>query len=114
VLDVYESTREAVERARCGGGATFIEAKTYRWRGHGGAGDDSFTGYRDSEEVRHWQANCPIKIFYDFLASSGLISDLQKKTMEKEIESEISEAFSHAINSPFPEEKDLYDFVYSD
>ena len=37
-------------RARAGGGPTFIEAPVYRFRAHGGAGDDSQTGYRDEAE----------------------------------------------------------------
>ena len=37
-------------RARAGGGPTFIEAPVYRFRAHGGAGDDSRTGYRDEAE----------------------------------------------------------------
>ena len=48
VLDVYKTTQEAISRARNGVMAQhFIEALTYRWRGHGGAGDDSASGYRD-------------------------------------------------------------------
>lgn len=114
VLEVYEATREAVERARNGGGPTFIEARTYRWRGHGGAGDDSATGYRDPEEVKVWQEFCPIKIYHEFLSKVFRFDEDRKKQMEKEIEEEIREAFAHAIASPAPKEKDLYDHVYSE
>lgn len=114
VLDVYEATLEAAARARCGEGPTFIEARTYRWRGHGGAGDDSATGYRDPEEVNAWQAYCPIQTYYDFLADAGYINDAQREQMEKEIEQEIQAAFAHAIASPMPKEKDLYTHVYSE
>ncbi|MBI3802793.1 MAG: thiamine pyrophosphate-dependent dehydrogenase E1 component subunit alpha [Nitrospirae bacterium] len=114
VLDVYEATREAAERARRGEGPTFIEARTYRWRGHGGAGDDSATGYRDSEEVKVWQKYCPIQIYYEFLSDRGDINGMQREQMESEINQEIQEAFAHAIASPMPKEKDLYTHVYSD
>src|SRR5205085_12446984 len=39
VLAVHAATREAVERARSGGGPTFIEAVTYRTAPHGTADD---------------------------------------------------------------------------
>ncbi len=113
VLDVYEATQEAVARARKGGGPTFIEALTYRWRGHGGAGDDSKSGYRDPEEVRHWEQYCPVDGFYDYLVKENFYSEAEKNLAEKEIEEEIREAFEFAISSPNPEEKDLHTHVYS-
>lgn len=113
VLDVYEATQSAVARAREGGGPTFIEALTYRWRGHGGAGDDSASGYRDPEEVRHWEQYCPVNSFYEYLVKENLYSETEKILVEKEIENEIHEAFEFAISSPVPEEKDLYTHVYS-
>lgn len=114
VLDVYEATRSAVEKARTGGGPTFIESMAYRWRGHGGAGDDSASGYRDPEEVKAWQKYCPIEGLYEKLTKQNLIDETQKASMKNEIEKEILEAFEHAINSPNPEAKDLATHVYSD
>ena len=49
VLAVYEATREAVERARAGGGPTFIEAVTYRAAPHATADDPS--SYIDQARV---------------------------------------------------------------
>ena len=113
VLSVYEATQEAISRARKGEGPTFIEALTYRWRGHGGAGDDSASGYRDPEEVRHWEQHCPINSLYDYLLESKLYSETERDLTEKEISKEIQEAFDFAIASPNPKEKDLYNHVYS-
>jgi pyruvate dehydrogenase E1 component alpha subunit len=113
VLDVYKTTQEAVSRARKGDGPTFIEALTYRWRGHGGAGDDSASGYRDPKEVGHWEQFCPVNSFYDYLIKEGLYNKTEKDLAEKEITEEIQEAFNFAISSPNPAEKDLYSHVYS-
>ncbi len=113
ILDVYDSTQEAVARARKGDGPTFIEALTYRWRGHGGAGDDSASGYRDPEEVQHWEQYCPVDGFYDYLIKMNLYSKAEKDLAEKEIKEEIEEAFDFAISSPNPQEIDLYTHVYS-
>ena len=114
VLDVYEATREAVKRAREGGGPTFIEAPVYRFRAHGGAGDDSHTGYRDPAEREAWEAVCPVETYFRFLAEAGLIDATLRELMHAEIMQEVLEAFDYAIASPYPEEKDLYTHVYSD
>jgi pyruvate dehydrogenase E1 component alpha subunit len=113
VLDVYEATREAVARAREGGGPTFIEAPVYRFRAHGGAGDDSHTGYRDPAEREAWEKVCPVETYYQFLAKAGLIDAAQRERMCAEIMHEVLEAFDYALSSPNPEEKDLYTHVYS-
>ena len=114
VLDVYEATREAVARAREGGGATFIEAPVYRFRAHGGAGDDSHTGYRDPAEREAWEKVCPVETYYQFLAKAGLINGTLREQMQAEIMQEVLEAFDYALASPNPEEMDLYTHVYSD
>ena len=113
VLDVYESTQEAVARARKGEGPTFIEALTYRWRGHGGAGDDSASGYRDPKEVKHWEQYCPINGFYNYLVKRNLYSKTEKDLVEEKIKEEIEKAFEHATSSLNPQEMDLYTHVYS-
>ncbi|HXT60105.1 MAG TPA: dehydrogenase E1 component subunit alpha/beta [Pirellulales bacterium] len=69
VLAVYEVAREAVERARSGGGPTLIECKTYRTRPHAeGMGD---FGYRTREDVDAWKTRCPIKRLRDRHGSGG-------------------------------------------
>ena len=113
-LEVYTAVKKAVERARAGGGPTFIESVAYRWRGHGGAGDDSASGYRDPEEVKLWQKHCPIETLYEYLLETGDIDDATREKMEAGIESEIKKALTHAINSPEPEEADLYTYLYSE
>ncbi len=114
VLHVYETTREAVKRARSGGGPTFIESVAYRWRGHGGAGDDNAASYRDPEEVKAWQELCPIEGLYKELVKQKLFDEARKDSMKAKIQEEILEAFEHAINSPNPEKEDLTTHVYSD
>jgi TPP-dependent pyruvate/acetoin dehydrogenase alpha subunit len=114
VVAVYEASREAVERARAGGGPTFIEAPVYRFRAHGGAGDDSHTGYRDTREREHWERVCPIVRFRAFLRESQLLDAATEERMGAEIRTEISAAFAFAVNSPNPTEADLYRNVYAD
>ena len=114
VLDVYEASLEAVSRAKRGEGPSFIEAEVYRFRAHGGSGDDSLTGYRDVAEVEAWQEVCPLDTYYRYLEHKGLMDDGKNEAMRGEIIKEIAEAFEFALASPNPEEKDLYTHVYAD
>ena len=107
VLAVYEATREAVERARNGGGPTFIEAACYRFRAHGGAGDDTRTGYRQQDERQAWDEVDPLSLHYPYLTGAGLLTDAGRDVMRGEIVAEIMDAFEFAMVSPNPVEADL-------
>lgn len=114
VLDVYEATKTAVERARRGQGPSFIEAQVYRFRAHGGAGDDSRTGYRDVAERELWEKYCPLETFFGLLKQHRIIDDATRARMHAEIEQETAKAFDFSLASPEPTEADLYKFVYAD
>jgi len=114
VLAVYEASRDAVERARNGGGPTFIEAVCYRYRGHGGSGDDTRTGYRAQDERDAWDSLDPLSLHFQYLRGAGLLSDVDRKEMRSEIMTEVLEAFDFASASPNPVEGDLYSHVYAE
>jgi pyruvate dehydrogenase E1 component alpha subunit len=114
VLEVYEATRKAVARARRGRGPTFIEARCYRFRAHGGAGDDSRSGYREIAEREAWEARCPIVTYLEFLSEQGLIDTASVNSMREEALAETLAALEFAAASPNPTEADLYSHVYAD
>ncbi|MBL0059853.1 MAG: thiamine pyrophosphate-dependent dehydrogenase E1 component subunit alpha [Elusimicrobia bacterium] len=114
VVAVFEAMSRAVERAREGRGPTFIEARTYRWRAHGGAGDDSPSGYRDPAEVEAWRAVCPIEGFEEALRSAGVFSKGQRAEWDQEIHREIQDAFEFARQSPEPSAADAFTHVYAE
>lgn len=114
VLEVAAATRTAVQRARAGGGPTFIEAVVYRFRAHGGAGDDSKSGYRLEAERQAWESVCPIAIFDEYLRAAGVLDASAVDSMEREIAAEIADAFEFALASPNPVEADLYRHVYAE
>lgn len=107
VLEVFDAAKQAVARAKQGDGPTFIEARVYRYRAHGGAGDDSKTGYRPIAERESWEKLDPVE------GLCALLKDLNRKAMEDEIRREVLEAFEHALNSADPTEEDLYRHVYA-
>jgi 2-oxoisovalerate dehydrogenase E1 component len=111
VLAVSEAAREAVGRARRGGGATLIECKTYRTRPHAeGMGDYT---YRTREEVELWKTRCPIERLRRALVAEApdVASELQ--AIDEEIEAEVVEALRYAESSPWPDPATAADHVYA-
>ena len=112
VMAVYEVVKEAVDRARSGGGPTLIEAKTYRIKGHF-VGDPVL--YRNESEVNEkWQFE-PISRFESTLFEMGIITDAEKESIWKQAEQEIKNAVNFAEKSKYPEpESALQDLFESD
>ena len=99
VLAVYETTRAAVERARGGGGPTFIEAMTYRLVGHM-IGDSE--PYRTREEVAQWRARDPLLIFPQQLVQEWVISQAEVAAVQTQVEAHMAEVVRFALDSPWP------------
>jgi 2-oxoisovalerate dehydrogenase E1 component len=111
VFAVAESAREAVARARSGGGPTLIECKTYRTRPHAeGMGDYS---YRTREEVEQWKTRCPIRRLRDHAIAEGVLTEAQLNAIDEEVEAEIAEALRFAESSPWPDPSTAADHVYA-
>jgi TPP-dependent pyruvate/acetoin dehydrogenase alpha subunit len=96
---VRDAAREAVERARAGGGPSFVEALTYRLRGHY-EGDPG--KYRELSELADWKAKDPI---LRFVATAGL--DAETADAEARARAEIDAATEVALAAPFPTAEDL-------
>jgi pyruvate dehydrogenase E1 component alpha subunit len=114
VLAVHAAVRNAVARARAGDGPSFIEAPVYRFRAHGGAGDDSKTGYRAEAERIAWETLDPVLLFEKYLIRSSHLSGQAIRALEDEIAGEVARAFDFALSSPNPTEQDLYRHVYAE
>ncbi|MDX1691039.1 MAG: thiamine pyrophosphate-dependent enzyme [Acidimicrobiia bacterium] len=91
ILEVYRATAAAVDRARTGGGPTFIEAKTYRYYAHTSDDDDKL--YRTAEEVEMWRRRDPIGILKQYLIESRLLD----QALEEEIDERCQTAIAGAV-----------------
>ena len=111
LLAVREAARRAVDWARGGKGPYFLEAVTYRFRGHSMA-DPEF--YRDKAEVERWKAQDPIVRFRRYLEGEGLISEEEARSLEEGVEAVINEAVRFADESPEPPLEALYEHVYKE
>ncbi|MEE9615188.1 MAG: pyruvate dehydrogenase (acetyl-transferring) E1 component subunit alpha [Thermodesulfobacteriota bacterium] len=87
IMAVYKATKEAVERARGGGGPTFIECVTYRLHNHTTADDAS--KYRSKEEVEEWEKKEPLIRMRLFMKKKGLWSEEYEKEITKKAEAEV-------------------------
>ena len=111
VLAVEGAAREAVERARSGGGPTLIECKTYRTRAHAeGMGDFS---YRTREEVEGWKAQCPIARFKHRLLEEKLASTAELEAIEGALAALTEEAHQFAEVSAYPPPASATQHVFS-
>jgi len=105
VLEVYTAAREAVERARTGGGPSLIEAVSLRWRGH--AGHDP-AKYVPRELLEHYMlSKDPVKNFEAHLLSLGVVDDAAVVAIQERVEQAFAAAHEYALASPFPEPGDV-------
>ncbi len=112
------ATRLAMERlvtrARNGDGPGFLEAVTYRWRGHVGHREDIDVGVRrSSDEVAAWRARDPIRRLVDALISRKDMSAREFDTMTADVEGEVDYALTAARQAGYPPVKALLDMVYA-
>jgi len=111
VLAVRELMLEVVQRVRGGQGPYFIEAKTYRLRGHSIADP---ANYRPPEEVSYWQSRDPVPRFKEWLLAEGQASQAEIDQVGASVEQEIVAAAQFAESSPFPQPQDLHKWVYEE
>ena len=101
VAAVWQAAREAVERARGGGGPTFIEAHTYRIQGHLEA-ESLFLGeqrYRDPLEIEAWKARCPIARTRGQLESADAAQARRLREIEARVLAQVDAAVRFAQES---------------
>ncbi len=111
VVDVYRAALAAAGRAKAGEGPTFIESRTYRWRGHW-EGDPQ--PYRTKDEVDQWREKCPIQRFRSYSAEHGLVESKACEEIERIVEQEIDDAVEFARNSGLPSPEEALDDVYTE
>jgi 2-oxoisovalerate dehydrogenase E1 component alpha subunit len=111
VLAVLAAVRVALDRARRGGGPTFIEAVTYRMGPHTTADDP--TRYRDANELEDWAAKDPIKRVKALLDLKGLLTEEFEAKVQAKAEVVAAELRSGCVNMPDPRPLDIFKNVYS-
>jgi 2-oxoisovalerate dehydrogenase E1 component len=115
VLAVYNVARQAIHRARSGGGATLIECLTYRVRPHA-EGMADFT-YRTREEVDDWKLRCPIQRLKPLLVAAadeeGCADVAEIELIEEEVSEIVRAAHEEAKSASYPDPQAALDHVVS-
>ncbi len=110
VLSVYGAVQEATEHARSGRGPYFVEALTYRFRGHSMADPEL---YRDKAEVQRWRAQDPIPAFGAFLVEHRICSEQELAQVGEEVEQDMLDAVAFADSSPWPQASEIERWLYA-
>lgn len=111
ITAVAEAVEEARKRARNGDGPTFIEAETYRYRGHY-EGDEQ--PYRDSEEIERWKDNDCIEIFKERLINRGELTEDEFEEMRTEVKETIQDAVTFAQDADLPAPEEAYEDMFAE
>jgi len=107
---VYDVFKEALEYVKAGNGPYFLEAKTYRIKGHF-VGDPEM--YRTKEEVQTvYEENNPITRFEEKVLSENIMSEEEIKAIKDRVEKEIKEALQFAMDSEYPDPSEMFDDLY--
>ncbi len=104
VVAVYEAVLRATDRARAGGGPTFVECKTYRQRGHSRSDPAK---YRPDDELESWLKRDPIARCEAVLKTLDGFDASGIERIKLSVENLIDEAFESAASAPWPEVRDL-------
>ena len=106
---VAKELDEAISRARKGGGPTFLEIRTYRYRGHSMSDAQH---YRTKEEVAKMQEEDPISYVLNHIYQKNWATEEEVAEIDKRVKALVSECEKFAEESPYPEKNVMYDVVY--
>jgi acetoin:2,6-dichlorophenolindophenol oxidoreductase subunit alpha len=109
-IAMYWAAKEAIDRARSGGGPTLIEAMTFRFLGHV-YGDTS--EYIPAEQLERAKVNDPVPRFRQSLIDSQCLSIEEVEQIEADVKAQIDEAVRFALESPEPEAAEIRRDVYA-
>jgi pyruvate dehydrogenase E1 component alpha subunit len=102
------TTREAVNRARSGEGPSFIEAQTYRYKGHSISDPGK---YRLKDELDSAVQNDPIVVYENILKHRGWIDQEAIDRMHESVKEEVEESIGFAEQSEPPALDALYEDI---
>ena len=109
VFKVISAAQDAGDYVRSGKGPYILEVQTYRYRGHSMSDPAK---YRTKEELNSYKLNDPIEIAAQEILKKKIASKKDLEVINKEIIQEIKDAAEYALESPFPENEELFTNVY--
>lgn len=111
VLAVYRSAKRAVDRARSGGGPSFIECKTFRMRGHAAHDNQSYVA---KETLEQWRKRDPIAHFEKDLKGKKVAGPADLEQVTRRVNALLDEDLAWAESQPPPEPETALGGVYAE
>lgn len=105
VEEVHNAVAEAAARARKGDGPTFLEFRTYRFKGHSMSDPAK---YRTKEELEEYKNQDPIEQVKQMIIKKKWATEDDLKEIDKEIKEQVQKAVDFAEESPWPEASEAY------
>jgi len=112
IFAVYKATKSALQKARNGGGPTFIECYTYRMGDHTTADDSS--RYRSKEEIEVWRHKDPVLRLKLFMEKRGLWSEAYQKEIEEKAKETVRDAIKNEEIADPSQPEDMFRYTYQD
>ncbi len=106
---VHNAMDEAVQRARKGDGPSFLEVRTYRYKGHSMSDPAK---YRTKEELERYKAKDPLGVVKHAIVQNNYADDAWFEEIDKKVKAIVDEAVKFAEESPWPDPSELYHDVY--
>ena len=107
--DVHEAVARAAERARAGEGPTFLEFKTYRYKGHSMSDPAK---YRTKEELEEYRNQDPIELVRHTILENNYATEQELEAIDNRIKEQVAASVDFAEKSPYPTPDELYKDVY--
>lgn len=109
--DVHKGVERAVKRAREGDGPTFLEIKTYRFRGHSMSDPAK---YRSKDEVEEYKERDPITDVLNVIQTNEWATEAEIEAINEKVRLQVEECVQFAEDSPWPDDAELYKDIYVD
>ena len=108
---VHVAMDEAVQRARRGEGPTFLEMRTYRYKGHSMSDPQK---YRTKEEVAEWMEQDPIEHCLNVIKENKWLTAKEIEEIDTWVKNEVEDSVKFAEESPYPDADELYEDIYQE
>lgn len=106
---VHNAMDEAIQRARNGEGPTFLEMRTYRYRGHSMSDPAK---YRTKDELEEYKAKDPIEQVREVILKEKYADEAWITEIEEKVKATVEESVKFAEESAWPDPSELYKDVY--
>jgi pyruvate dehydrogenase E1 component alpha subunit len=106
---VHIAVEKAADRARKGEGPTFLEFRTYRYRGHSMSDPQK---YRSKDEVEEYKRRDPIEVTQEKILALGYATEADLEAIDAQIKAQVDESVRFAEESPYPDPSEAFKDVY--